>query len=143
MRSSDAAKQAIPEAASTIHRALGMGFGSIARFRRDEDNPLAADVVLVDEASMVDLALMARLLRAVPPRARLVLLGDKDQLASVEAGAVLGDVCNTGGTRSYSAAWVEQVRRLSGDPLPIAAGCAPTDRHLGFDRRADAELPLR
>jgi exodeoxyribonuclease V alpha subunit len=119
LRSSDAAKQGIPEAASTIHRALGMGFGSIARFRRDEDNPLAADVVLVDEASMVDLALMARLVRAVPRRARLVLLGDKDQLASVEAGAVLGDVCNTGGTRSYSAAWVEQVRRLSGDSLPI------------------------
>jgi exodeoxyribonuclease V alpha subunit len=121
LRSSEAATAALPRAASTIHRALGMGAGAVARARRDEDNPLDADVVVVDEASMVDLALMARLLRAVPARARVVLLGDKDQLASVEAGAVLGDVCNTGGARSYSIPWIEQVRRLSGDPLPILA----------------------
>jgi exodeoxyribonuclease V alpha subunit len=58
--------------------------------------------VMVDEASMVDLALMAKLVRALPPEARLILLGDKDQLASVEAGAVLGDICDTGNTHPFS-----------------------------------------
>ena len=85
--------EAIPDAAATIHRALGTVRGSSTRFRHDADRPLLADVVLIDEASMVDLALMARLLEAVPEGARLILLGDRDQLASVEAGAVLGDIC--------------------------------------------------
>jgi exodeoxyribonuclease V alpha subunit len=89
-------RAAIAENASTIHRALGTrGFGS-QRFRHDRESPLATDVVVVDEASMVDLALMARLIDAVPARARVILLGDKNQLASVEAGAVLGDVCGAG-----------------------------------------------
>jgi exodeoxyribonuclease V alpha subunit len=79
--------------ASTIHRALGFQFRTPTRFRHDAETPLAADVVLVDEASMVDLALMTKLVEAVPSHARLILLGDKDQLASVEAGAILGDIC--------------------------------------------------
>ena len=54
-------------------------------------------MVAVDEASMVDLALMAKLFQAIPAAARVILLGDKDQLASVEAGAVLGDICSAGG----------------------------------------------
>jgi exodeoxyribonuclease V alpha subunit len=87
---------AIVENASTIHRALGAtGIGG-QRFRHDREAPLATDVVVVDEASMVDLALMARLIDAVPARARMILLGDKNQLASVEAGAVLGDLCGAG-----------------------------------------------
>ena len=57
--------------------------GGAARFQHDAESPLAADVVIVDEASMVDLALMMHLVDAVPPEARLVLLGDRDQLASV------------------------------------------------------------
>ncbi|MEA2625262.1 MAG: exodeoxyribonuclease alpha subunit, partial [Candidatus Binatota bacterium] len=88
---------AIPDEASTIHRALSPIAGSSTRFRRRHDDPLPADVVIVDEASMVDLALMARLLDAVPASSRLILLGDKDQLASVEAGAVLADVVAAGG----------------------------------------------
>lgn len=84
---------AIPEEASTIHRTLGPLGPTGTRFRHHAGNPLPTDVVLVDEASMVDLALMARLVSAVPPKARLILLGDKDQLASVEAGAILGDIC--------------------------------------------------
>lgn len=83
----------IPGRASTIHRCLGKVPDSQTRFRHDAGNPLPADVVLVDEASMVDLALMTRLTDALRPHARLILLGDKDQLASVEAGAVLGDIC--------------------------------------------------
>ena len=74
-------RAAIPEEASTIHRALGSIDGSNTRFRHDRLHPLRADVVLVDEASMVDLALMTRLVDAVPATARLILLGDKDQLA--------------------------------------------------------------
>jgi len=85
----------IPREASTVHRALGAG-GTPTRYRHDADHPLEADVVLVDEASMVDLALMARLASALPAEARLILLGDRDQLASVEAGAVLGDIAGAG-----------------------------------------------
>ena len=78
--------------ASTIHRLLGWRPDSSTRFRHDRSNPLPYDVVVVDETSMVSLTLMARLLESMRPQARLVLVGDADQLASVEAGAVLGDV---------------------------------------------------
>ena len=122
----DAVKQAIPAEASTIHRCLSPIAGSSTHFRYNADNPLFADVVLVDEASMVDLALMHRLLEALPARARLILLGDKDQLASVEAGAVLGDICNTGAPRSYSRGVVDDVAALSGDRLPLEPG-APAE----------------
>jgi exodeoxyribonuclease V alpha subunit len=91
----------LPVEAKTVHRLLG-AIANSARFRHDRDNPLAADLVIVDEASMIDLALMAKLLDAVPPEAHIVLVGDKDQLASVEAGAVLGDIC--GGHDQGSAA---------------------------------------
>jgi len=93
--------EAIPESASTIHRLLGAIRGS-PYFRHDRDNPLPVDVVVVDEASMVDLALMSKLLQAVPCQARVILLGDKDQLSSVEAGAVLGDICETGEKAFFS-----------------------------------------
>ncbi|MSQ57944.1 MAG: exodeoxyribonuclease V subunit alpha, partial [Limnohabitans sp.] len=77
--------QHIPQQAQTLHRLLG----------RPSQQPqyLAADLIIVDEASMIDLEMMARLLRAVPPHAQLILLGDKDQLASVEAGAVMSQLC--------------------------------------------------
>ncbi len=94
---SDEARRAIPSEASTIHRCLRPYPGSSTRFRHDAEHPLPIDLLVVDEASMVDLALMHRLLRAVPGHARVVMLGDRDQLASVEAGAVLGDLCNAGG----------------------------------------------
>jgi exodeoxyribonuclease V alpha subunit len=93
---SDEVRDGIVSGASTIHRALGVRPGTALGFRHDADAPLAVDVVVVDEASMVDLALMVRLFDAVPPHARVILLGDKDQLASVEAGAVLGDICGAG-----------------------------------------------
>ncbi len=92
---SDAVKEAISDEASTIHRALGSIPGSSTHFRHNKNNPLVTDLVLVDEASMVNVALMSRLLEAIPATARFILLGDKDQLASVEAGAVLGDICNS------------------------------------------------
>lgn len=89
-------KEQIPSEVSTIHRLLGPIAGSV-RFRFCAENPLPYDAVIVDEASMVALPLMAKLALALKQRARLILLGDRDQLASVEAGAVLGDIC--GGDR--------------------------------------------
>jgi exodeoxyribonuclease V alpha subunit len=90
----EAARQALGGlVASTIHRALGAPARGYGRFRRGADNPLPVEVVVVDEASMVDLPLMARLLAAVPSEARLLLLGDQSQLVSVEVGSVLGDIC--------------------------------------------------
>ncbi|HQR79005.1 MAG TPA: exodeoxyribonuclease V subunit alpha [Actinomycetota bacterium] len=78
--------------ASTLHRLLGWVPDSQGRFRHNRANPLPHDVVVVDETSMVSLPLMARLLEAVRADARLLLVGDPDQLASIEAGAVLGDL---------------------------------------------------
>lgn len=86
-------KANIPTSSSTIHRLLGAMPGS-AEFRHNAKNLLHLDVLVVDEASMVDLPMMVKLIDALPPHARLILLGDKDQLASVEAGAVLGDICS-------------------------------------------------
>lgn len=80
-----------PPKPTTLHRLLGYLPGSES-FRHHENNPLAHEVVIVDEGSMIDLAMMERLLRALSPSARLVLLGDADQLPSVEAGAVLRDL---------------------------------------------------
>ena len=84
---------ALPSGASTIHRALGLGGGDRSRFgRAPRTSILAADAVVVDEASMVDPSLMYALLRRVSPEARVIVVGDKDQLASVESGALLGDI---------------------------------------------------
>ncbi len=83
--------------ASTLHRLLGWRPDAQGRFRHDSANPLPHDVVIVDETSMVSLPLMARLLEAVRPDARLVLVGDPDQLASIDAGAVLGDLVAAAG----------------------------------------------
>lgn len=89
---SDAIKEAMPQQTYTLHRLLG-AIPDTPNFRHNADNPLLYDVVVIDEASMVDLALMAKLLNALSPDKRLILLGDKDQLASVEIGSVLGDIC--------------------------------------------------
>lgn len=78
--------------ASTLHRLLGWHPGSHSRFRHDRSNQLPHEVIIVDETSMVSLSMMAKLMEAVRPEARLILVGDPDQLASVEAGAVLGDI---------------------------------------------------
>ncbi|SCM53883.1 exodeoxyribonuclease V subunit alpha [Hafnia alvei] len=85
-------REVIPQEAYTLHRLLGAQPNSI-RLRYHRENPLHVDVLVVDEASMVDLPMMSKLIAALPQRARLILLGDRDQLASVEAGAVLGDLC--------------------------------------------------
>lgn len=86
-------KALFPAQASTIHRLLKTSRYQ-SGFVHNKDNPLVLDVLIVDEASMVDLPLMSKLVSALPERAQLILLGDKDQLSSVEAGSVLGDICS-------------------------------------------------
>ncbi|GJF02968.1 exodeoxyribonuclease V subunit alpha [Pseudonocardia sp. D17] len=103
--------------ASTLHRLLGFRPGHTNRFHHDRTNRLPHDVVVVDETSMVSLTMMARLLEAVRPDARLVLVGDPDQLASVEAGAVLGDLARA--------------------PGPVEPALDATLRELGVLGRAD------
>lgn len=85
------ALDAVPENATTLHSLLKTIHGS-PEFRHNKDNPLQADVVVVDEASMVDIGMFNRLLKALPTQCKLILMGDADQLASVEAGAVLSSI---------------------------------------------------
>ncbi|MGO2434453.1 MAG: exodeoxyribonuclease V subunit alpha [Serratia proteamaculans] len=101
-----------PSEASTLHRLLGAQPNS-QRMRYHSGNRLHLDVLVVDEASMVDLPMMARLIAALPAQARVIFLGDRDQLASVEAGAVLGDICRFA-EQGYSVARAEQLSRLTG-----------------------------
>jgi exodeoxyribonuclease V alpha subunit len=86
--------QAIPDDATTIHRALKPHPDNPGKFRYNADNLLDVDVVVVDEASMIDLSLMTHLVDAIPLHSRLIFLGDRDQLASVETGAILSDICS-------------------------------------------------
>lgn len=89
----DSIASRIPEQASTLHRLLGYLPNRVG-FRHHAEHPLPADVVIVDEASMIDISLMTHLFEAVPPQAKLILLGDKDQLASVETGSIFRDLCS-------------------------------------------------
>jgi exodeoxyribonuclease V alpha subunit len=117
-------QEAVQEAAlpaSTLHRLLGARPGVSSRFRHNRENRLPYDVVIVDESSMVSLTMMARLLEALPPAARLVLVGDPDQLASVEAGAVLGDLVDA--PLPASVTTLRTVRRFdAGGPIAELAG---------------------
>lgn len=101
--------------ATTLHRLLGWRPGSSTRFRHDRDHHLPHDLVVVDETSMVSLPLMARLLEALRPQARLLLVGDPDQLASVEAGAVLGDLVARPGAAD---GLPDRLREVLPDDLP-------------------------
>ncbi len=105
-----AVRARLPGEACTIHRLLGVTAGP-GRFRHHAGNPLALDVLVVDEASMLDLALATRLVDALPPDARLVLLGDKDQLAAVEAGAVFAELS---ARRSLGASTIDLLAGLAG-----------------------------
>lgn len=109
-------RDGVPREAVTLHRLLGSRPGS-RHFCHHADNPLHANVVVVDEASMIDLEMMAALLAALRAETRLILLGDKDQLASVEAGSVLGDLCRSTSGRKAGAGpvgFVEKLARITG-----------------------------
>nr|WP_240513135.1 exodeoxyribonuclease V subunit alpha [Halomonas campaniensis] len=109
----------IPTEVTTLHRLLGARTDT-RHFRHNAANPLALDVLVVDEASMVDIEMMTALLSALPASAKLVLLGDKDQLASVEAGAVLGDLCRRADAAHYTPATAQWLAELTDHPLPEA-----------------------
>ncbi|PYF84081.1 DNA helicase/exodeoxyribonuclease V alpha subunit [Marinomonas alcarazii] len=118
-------KDAIPEQASTLHRLLGSDFGR-SRFKHNKANPLHLDVLLVDEVSMVDLPMMAKLIDAMPTHARLILLGDKDQLASVEAGSVLGDLSYGIDNVYFQPEWADRLTSLTRENIvPFGNPSAP------------------
>ncbi|APX95054.1 exodeoxyribonuclease V subunit alpha [Halomonas sp. 1513] len=110
-------RDSIPTEVTTLHRLLGSR-PDTRHFRHHAGNPLALDALVIDEASMVDIEMMAAVLTALPPSARLILLGDKDQLASVEAGAVLGDLCQRAEGGHYTPATCDWLERVSGTPIP-------------------------
>lgn len=113
----------IPEEASTLHRLLGSRPDSVY-FHHTAERPLLLDVLVIDEVSMVGLALLAKTVDALLPQTRLILLGDKDQLASVDAGAVLGDLCV--GAGYFSPEFQAQLSILTSENLPNpAAETAP------------------
>jgi exodeoxyribonuclease V alpha subunit len=108
----------IPTQAQTLHKLLKLR----SAVQASEVPALALDLVVVDEASMIDLELMARLLAAVPISAHLILLGDKDQLASVEAGAVMGQLCEGAVAGHYSTETVNWLRSVSAQDVSAWAG---------------------
>ena len=109
----------LPTEVTTVHRLLGT-LPNTRRFRHDARNPLPLDVLVLDEASMVDLEMMAAVLLALPSAAKVILLGDKDQLASVEAGAVLGELGARADEGHYLPATRDWLQRMTGDTLPEA-----------------------
>lgn len=110
-------RSAIPTQVTTLHRLLGSRPGS-RRFRHNEDDPLPLDILVIDEASMVDVDLMASVFAALPNQARLIMLGDKDQLASVDAGAVLGELCQRAEGAHYLPQMAQWLQSVTGCQLP-------------------------
>lgn len=146
-RMTEALSQTTHHTAVTLHRLLGIRPQSATPWHH-AGNPLVADVVIVDEASMIDLAMMAKLFAATPPGARLILLGDRDQLASVEAGHVLGDICEaaaqTGGGGFHA---LEQNFRFSTESgiqkLSMAVNRGETEAALALLAKPDGHLTGR
>ncbi len=115
----EAVRATIPVTVTTLHRLLGSR-PDTRHLRHHAGNPLALDVLVIDEASMIDLEMMAAVLAALPPSARLILLGDKDQLASVEAGAVLGQLCQRAGAGHYTPDSRDWLAAATGEKLDLA-----------------------
>lgn len=111
----------IPTEVTTLHRLLGTRHNS-RHFIHNRTNRLHVDLLVVDEASMVDLEMMDALLSALPSQARLILLGDKDQLASVEAGSVLGDICANASNPCYRSESVNFFKKATGYNLSEFSG---------------------
>ncbi|GHC17072.1 exodeoxyribonuclease V subunit alpha [Aidingimonas halophila] len=110
-------RRQIPTEVTTLHRLLGSR-PDTRHFRHHAGNPLPLDVLVIDEASMVDVEMMAAVLTALPGRARLILLGDKDQLASVEAGSVLGDLCARADGGHYTPDTADWLQAATGQTPP-------------------------
>lgn len=110
-------KSQVPTDVSTLHKLLGARAQS-RQFKQNALEPLALDLLVVDEASMLDVELMAALLSALPAHARLILLGDKDQLASVEAGALMAELCQWAEQGHYWPATADWLNQLSSAAIP-------------------------
>ena len=117
---SDDIIDAIPSEAYTIHRMLKTIPGS-PYFYHNAENPLTADIVVVDEVSMVDLALMSKLISAVKNDARIILIGDRDQLASVEAGFVMADICDRSNIHVFSECFYRQFEKLTQCKMEVSS----------------------
>jgi exodeoxyribonuclease V alpha subunit len=136
----DEFRNIIPKETSTIHRLLGP-IPDSPYFFHNKSNPLPFDIVIVDEASMIDLALMTKLVSAIPQKSRLILLGDRDQLSSVEAGAILGDICSTNQKNTFRCEQCESLNKMipgysiHGDDLepPIADSIVTLRKSYRFD----------
>ena len=128
----------IPTRVTTLHRLLGSRPDS-RQFRHNRDNPLLVDILVIDEASMVDVDLMASVINALPDRAHLILLGDKDQLASVDAGAVLGELCQRAEQACYTPATADWLAAMTGDSV-LASLCSdqgrPMDQSVAMLRKS-------
>ncbi|MES1948273.1 exodeoxyribonuclease V subunit alpha [Salinisphaera sp. C84B14] len=109
----------VPQTARTLHRLLGLT-GATTRARFNADNPLPYEVVIVDEASMVDLPMMAKLADAIRDDARLILLGDRYQLASVESGSVLAEICANAGVNRFTQDQQTAAGHLLAQPMQAA-----------------------
>ncbi|MBO3705464.1 MAG: exodeoxyribonuclease V subunit alpha [Candidatus Accumulibacter sp.] len=134
----EAVRAAIPDRVGTLHRLLG-GRPETRRFRHHAGNPLAVDLLVIDEASMVDLEMMAAVFAALPETARLVLLGDRDQLASVEAGAVFGELCRRAGDGHYRPATCDWLTAVSGErtePALVDPGGSALDQAVVMLRQS-------
>ncbi|MBY6195003.1 exodeoxyribonuclease V subunit alpha [Marinobacter hydrocarbonoclasticus] len=107
----------IPTKVTTLHRLLGSR-PDTRQFRHHRDNPLLVDILVIDEASMVDVDLMASVFDALPASAQLILLGDKDQLASVDAGAVLGELCQRALDAHYTPDTARWLAAITGAQVP-------------------------
>ena len=119
----------MPAEVTTLHRLLGTRHDS-RQFVHNRNNRLHVDLLVVDEASMIDLEMMDALLGALPSHARLILLGDKDQLASVEAGSVLGDICTHAATPCYQPETLDFIKKATGYDLSAFSGSG-----TGLDQR--------
>lgn len=117
----------LSEDAQTVHRLLGWGAGG---FRHGRGNPLPLDMLVVDEASMLDLELAARLMDALPDHASLVLLGDRNQLASVEAGAVLANLCREDVVNAFSPDFVADAAKAGALGLRVTESRVPLINHV-------------
>ena len=109
---------AMPSEAFTLHRMLKTIPGS-PYFYHHSENQLHADVVIVDEASMVDLALMAKFFEAVKAHARIILIGDRDQLASVETGFVMADICDRENIHAFSTSFCQRFKEITGRDMNV------------------------
>jgi len=134
----DAVRAAVPTDVTTLHRLLGAR-PDTRKFRHHRLNPLPAEIVVVDEGSMIDVEMMSSLLDALPQHAGLILLGDKDQLASVEAGAILGSLCAQAVEGHYTPEtrdWLTRVAGTGPEPALVCRPARPLDQSIAMLRHS-------